>query len=72
MPTPTIPTRQKTRPTPWPDKSLNFRMWLEGNKAPIVCQHCRKVVVTLTGQAVDLLPLLRGHRCTSEEPLHGS
>ena len=64
MPTPT----RKPRSTPLPNKSFNFRLWIEGNQAPVVCQKCNKKVVILKGQAVDLLPLLKEHRCAEEEP----
>ena len=68
MPTPT----RKPRPIPMPNKSLNFRLWIEGNRAPVVCQRCKKVVMVLTEQAVNILPLLKEHRCIGEEPPYGS
>lgn len=60
------PTRSKARREPFPNHSLNYRLWIEGNRAPLMCQKCHKIVVTLTGQTVDLLPLLREHRCIGE------
>ena len=63
MPNSPVLTRSKPRREPMPNRSLNFRLWVDINRAPLMCQKCHKVVVTLTGQKVDLLPLLKEHRC---------
>ncbi|MGA3022991.1 MAG: hypothetical protein ABSE66_09395 [Thermoplasmata archaeon] len=55
--------RMKPRPACWPGESLNFRMWREGNKATVICEKCRGILLVLTGQAADVLSLMKEHRC---------